>query len=139
MAELAPYDTGARLEPRPWVERVGDSWVTGSERLRDAFPDDFGRVDFDDDEAATLATVYVERTEASPSGIRYVLHVEADPDIVNVEREWPSPADELADLMLGAFPRQEIGDSVVTLIGLTELHGLLVETIRRARGEQSEK
>ncbi|MFT4284292.1 MAG: hypothetical protein QM598_05600 [Protaetiibacter sp.] len=82
MAELTPYDTGARLEPRTWVEDVGGSWVTGSERLRDAFPDDFGRVDFDDDEGATIATIYVERGPGSTPSYR--VHVEAHADAVTV-------------------------------------------------------
>ena len=50
-----PYDTGARLEPHPWV-RDG---ITGHEYQRPAEADDYGRVDFDDDEAATVLSVRV--------------------------------------------------------------------------------
>lgn len=135
-----PYNTGARLEPHAWVDQVAGSWVTGSERLRDAFPDDFGRVDFDDDESATYATVYVERSEPAPNGIRYVLHVEAAPDVVNVVREWPSTPEELASLMLAAFPQQPVDDHAAAVsIEIHDLHSLLVETVRRARGEEFDK
>lgn len=46
-ATLTPYDTGTRLEPQLWP-------------LNDE-PDRYGRVDFDDDEGATIASAYVQR------------------------------------------------------------------------------
>lgn len=54
---LTPYDTGERLEPRPWST--------------DGDPERYGRVDFDDDEGATVLSVHVERL---PSGA-CALHV----------------------------------------------------------------
>lgn len=73
---LTPYDTGARLEPKPWV-KDGD---TGNEYIRPAIPDDYGKVDFDDDEGATVLTVYVEK---SPHG--YVMHAQTfGPDTVGL-------------------------------------------------------
>lgn len=60
---LTPYDTGARLQPLPWRTRP--------ENLPDPKElDRYGRVDFDTEESATVATVYVER-----SGEGYTLHV----------------------------------------------------------------
>lgn len=50
-ATLTPYDIGARLEPQVWHT--------------DSDPDRYGRVDFDDDEGATIASAYVQRL---PSG-----------------------------------------------------------------------
>lgn len=47
--DLTPYDTGERAEPRPWP--------TGGNADRD----DFGKVDFDNDESRTLITLWVER------------------------------------------------------------------------------
>ncbi|KSU51573.1 hypothetical protein [Microbacterium enclense] len=44
---LTPYDTGDRLEPQLWP--LGED------------PDSYGRVDFDNDESATIFTAYVER------------------------------------------------------------------------------
>lgn len=48
---VTPYDTGERLEPRPWVSR---------ERPAQG-DDDFGRVDFDDEEGHTVVTIHVRR------------------------------------------------------------------------------
>lgn len=66
--QLTPYDTGYRLEPKVWV-RDGITSPDGLARL--AEDDDYGRVDFDDDEGGTVLTVYVERTARG-----YVLRVE---------------------------------------------------------------
>ncbi|MDR6868332.1 hypothetical protein J2Y69_002946 [Microbacterium resistens] len=55
---LGPYDTGVRLEPQLWP--VNDD------------PDRYGRVDFDDDEGATVLSAHVER-RADGS---HALHVE---------------------------------------------------------------
>lgn len=48
---LTHYDVGVRLEPHLWS--VNED------------PDRYGRVDFDDDEGATIASAYVQRL---PSG-----------------------------------------------------------------------
>lgn len=53
---LTPYDTADRLEPQLWP--VGED------------PDSYGRVDFDNDESATVLTAYVER-----EGDGYAMHV----------------------------------------------------------------
>ena len=53
---LTPYDRGTRLEPQLWP--LGDD------------PDSYGRVDFDNDESATVLTAYVER-----EGDGYAMHV----------------------------------------------------------------
>lgn len=51
---LTPYDRGERLEPKPWVVH----------RRPVVYPDEsYGRVDFDNDEAATVATLWIERRE----------------------------------------------------------------------------
>lgn len=61
--ELTPYDTGERAQPFVW-EHDGDS-------------DRYGMVDFDNDEGATIATVYVARSEIDGS---YVMHIEPNND-----------------------------------------------------------
>lgn len=48
---LTPYDTGQRLEPRPWLVQ------------HRATRDDFGKVDFDNEESATQAIVYIEKNQ----------------------------------------------------------------------------
>lgn len=69
--ELTPYDTGIRLEPQPWVKPSGSGWISGKENLRPSEPDDFGRVDFDDDSGCTIVTAYIERRD----GDVLVMHV----------------------------------------------------------------
>lgn len=61
MPELTPYDTGDRLEPHRWRERPDQ-------------PEDYGKVDFDNEESATVATVWIE---ATPMGT-YVLRMDTD-------------------------------------------------------------
>lgn len=61
---LNAYDTGYRLEPKPWP--------TGP----DVQPDNYGRVDFDDDESATLLTVRIQKTEAG-----YIARVDEHTDV----------------------------------------------------------
>ncbi len=56
---LTPYDTGARLEPQPWPP--------------DDDPDRYGRVDFDDDESATVLSVYAERLSDGTHALRVEL------------------------------------------------------------------
>lgn len=63
-----PYDSGERLEPMPWVK--GDVASPGGLPRR-VTPDDYGRVDFDNDEGATMLTAYVE---PDPTG-GYVMRV----------------------------------------------------------------
>lgn len=78
---LTPYDTGERLEPRLWVRGgtlVGPYEGTSRGPARD---DDFGKVDFENDESTTVVTVYIER-----SGEGYTLHVDGAPEDLAIER-----------------------------------------------------
>ncbi|MBN6754286.1 hypothetical protein JRG18_12330 [Kocuria palustris] len=68
-----PYDTGRRLEPIAWVH----DGVTGQSNLRRAVDDDYGRVDFDDSEAATLVTLWIE---CDDDGTHH-LHLNTDLDL----------------------------------------------------------
>lgn len=61
MRKPTPYDTGKRLEPVPWVK--GPS-------IEGYLPSNFGKVDFDDEESATVATLWMERNEDGS----YTLH-----------------------------------------------------------------
>lgn len=59
---LTPYDRGERLEPKPWVR----------ERKHVVYPDEeYGKVDFEDDESTTVCTVWIEK-----QGIGYVVHLQ---------------------------------------------------------------
>lgn len=57
--DLTPYDTGDRAEPTVWGLDGGDR-------------DRYGRVDFDDDEGSTVATIYLERNSDGD----YVVHID---------------------------------------------------------------
>jgi hypothetical protein len=63
MPRLTPYDTGHRAQPHVWPTGGG------------ADDDAFGKVDFDNDESATVATVYLELDDETGS---YVVHVSGD-------------------------------------------------------------
>jgi hypothetical protein len=77
--ELTPYDTGARLEPKTWVDAEG---VAGEETRRPATANDYGRVDFDEFDA-TAATVWME-----PDGLGgYVLHITAHTEGISIAVE----------------------------------------------------
>lgn len=61
---LTPYDTGRRHEAKPWIP-YGTT-------VTEATPaENFGKVDFDDDEGSTTAVVYLELGDDG----RYQLHV----------------------------------------------------------------
>ncbi|MFC5931527.1 hypothetical protein D6T64_04135 [Cryobacterium melibiosiphilum] len=83
--ELTPCDTGARFEPKTWVDAEG---VSGEETRRPATADDYGRVDFDEFDT-TAATVWME-----PDGLGgYVLHITAHTEGISiaVDGEYITP------------------------------------------------
>jgi hypothetical protein len=57
-ASLTPYDTGKRAEPKVWEARHRES------------ANDFGKVDFNNEEDFTIATLYIERDEDGTYAIR---------------------------------------------------------------------
>ncbi|MFF1880226.1 hypothetical protein ACFVVC_01990 [Pseudarthrobacter sp. NPDC058196] len=62
--KLSPYDTGARCEAKPWIPY--------GERVTEATPaENFGKVDFEDDEGSTVCVAYLERDKDGG----YTLHV----------------------------------------------------------------
>lgn len=66
---LTPYDTGAVCEPRPWID-------PNAPLSEPSDYDRFGRVDFEDDEGATVATVRVVRTQQNYQEHCYRLDVD---------------------------------------------------------------
>ncbi|MBT8162911.1 MULTISPECIES: hypothetical protein [Arthrobacter] len=68
MAEPTPYDTGARCEPKPWLPTSDVQQLA----LRNDLPDDFGKVDFDNDEGGTVCVAYVERNGDG----RFTVHIQ---------------------------------------------------------------
>ena len=79
---LTPYDTGERAQPMPWQKdrfEVKDTMKHGD-------PDDIGKVDFDDDEGATVATVVVERNDTG--GYTVVVFGDAERLTIKDDREY---------------------------------------------------
>lgn len=82
---LTPYDTGARLEPKPWpvatptaLDQISLDEIGLADEL-----DRFGNVDFENDESATLVTIHVSK---NPDGT-HTVHVipMTDEDEISVE------------------------------------------------------
>lgn len=66
MTDPSPYDTGARAEPKVWLPH--------GTKVDQATPaENFGKVDFDNDSAETLCTVYVEK---NPDG-SHTVHIQS--------------------------------------------------------------
>lgn len=78
---LTPFDNGTRLEPRPWVRKAGGTWFAGSDPVRRADDDDFGRVDFDNDEGGTVCVVYVEPIADPRGDDGYTVKIETVTDV----------------------------------------------------------
>ncbi|MFC4048333.1 hypothetical protein ACFOY4_01445 [Actinomadura syzygii] len=73
---LSPYDTGVRCEPK--------SWLPYGTAVTERTPvENFGKVDFEDEEGNTVCVAYVERGRDG----RYTVHVEplGDADAIAVE------------------------------------------------------
>lgn len=71
---LTPYDAGYRLEPKPWVK---EGTASPGGLPRQAVADDYGRVDFEDDEGATVFTAWFQKTESGG----YILRVDEHQDV----------------------------------------------------------
>lgn len=81
--ELTPFDTGARCEPKPWMEY-------GTPVSEQHPAEDFGKVDFDDDEGRTVAVAWVERQDDGTHRMRVQPLVEdAEFDVVV---DWDAPS-----------------------------------------------
>jgi hypothetical protein len=81
--DKTPYDKGERLEPLPWVPR--DPQLAGQH------PDgSFGKVDFDNEESATIATLYIEKDNDGSYALRgyaneelkVEIEIEEQPEII---------------------------------------------------------
>lgn len=73
MAELTPYDTGVRAEPKVWpLGAYQDDHPDG----RNGAFDSYGKVDFEDDSGEHLATIWLERNEHSGN---YVINIVRGP------------------------------------------------------------
>lgn len=66
-----PYETGMRLEPRPWVRSAEPAPMPRETTTGLTTADDFGWCDFDDAPGRTVLSLYIERRETG-----YVLHID---------------------------------------------------------------
>ena len=67
---LTPFDTGETLEPMPWPPRYSEPGGSAEDRA------DFGKVDFDNEEGATLYTVQIVKNDPVPStGELYTIRI----------------------------------------------------------------
>lgn len=78
---LTPYDTGARCEPKIWSHSTAVALAGATGRTLEDELDRFGRVDFENDESATMVTVHVESTE---TGHRIVIDSQIDPEDLEI-------------------------------------------------------
>lgn len=83
-----PYDTGQRLEPKLWVK----DGIAGSENPRPAQPDDYGRIDFEDDGGSTVFTAWMQKTHDG-----YILRIDEFSDVeLTIETSSDRQAREVA-------------------------------------------
>jgi hypothetical protein len=71
---LTPYDTGQRLEPMPWHVQARN--LPAPEEA-----DRYGKVDFDNEESVTIATLWIERRADGT----YAMHVQTTESIELVQ------------------------------------------------------
>jgi hypothetical protein len=86
LADRTPYDTGKRSEPKVWTKsHIEDD-------------DDYGKVDFENDEGGTLATLYIEKDEDGTYALRgdanepLKVEIETDEDPLDPVLIQPSEA-----------------------------------------------
>jgi hypothetical protein len=72
---LTPYDTGSRLEPKPWHVQPRNLPRDPAEAHR------YGKVDFDDDEGATRLTAHVARNKDEAYTLYAYVHDEEAPTV----------------------------------------------------------
>lgn len=75
---LTPYDAGDRLQPMPWH--------TQPLNLPDPEEADrYGKVDFDNDESSTVATLWIERGEDGSYTLKGYTN---EPLKIDIDNEW---------------------------------------------------
>lgn len=83
---LTPYDKGERMQPMPWVS-------PDPRRPEEHDFDRYGRVDFDNDESNTVATVWVSQ-ERGRITVHILGHTEIDRVLIETQGE-PEPTIEM--------------------------------------------
>ncbi|MFI9629238.1 hypothetical protein [Streptomyces sp. NPDC052042] len=96
-SKISPYDTGARCEPKPWIPY-------GTTVTKATPAEDFGKVDFEDDQGSIVCVMHVERRadgghvihvdpQCSDDEISVVLHLRSgDVGLGGVDADKPADA-----------------------------------------------
>lgn len=71
-SNLTPYDTGRRAEPKVWPTPTRDELAASEPIDRALLEARFGKVDFDNDESTTIASVWIDRDEHG----RGIIHIQ---------------------------------------------------------------
>lgn len=80
---LTPYDTGDRCEPKLWQpDAASVRFAMNHDETAD-----IGKVDFDDDEAHTVVTVYLARHDDGSHTVHVIPFVDEDELSVTVHSE----------------------------------------------------
>lgn len=88
MSNLTPYDTGDRATPILWVSGSSDFTAMAPDE-----DDAYGRVDFEDDEGATVATIHLSRRDDGG----YTVHIIPTFDDVSIDWHGDYLPDFLAE------------------------------------------
>lgn len=115
MSRRTPYDTGKRSEPKVWPRGVMED------------DGDYGKVDFENDEGGTIATLYIEQSDDRSS---YTLKgYTNEPLKVDIEQEDPQepqvywdqePDDERAEALALGHERSPYGVDTARIIDLRQ-------------------
>jgi hypothetical protein len=103
MRDLTPYDTGARLEPAVWV-------LPHIKRTAEHDLDAYGKVDLNNDEESTVATIYGERVEACYVLVVYSHHTDSE-----VRINLDADLDKIQARILGQITGQQY-DGIINAI-----------------------
>jgi len=76
---LTPYDTGKRAEPKVWPTPTRSELTSTPPIERALIEADYGKVDFENDEGTTVATVWIEGTADG-----YVVHIDMEDPRIEV-------------------------------------------------------
>lgn len=88
---LTPYDRGDRLVPIPWVQE-------DALRYRTRPAEDYGKVDFDDEESSTVVTAHIEKHDEGYTLHAYV-HAGTDVKVELIQDDKPAPVIQPAETL----------------------------------------
>ncbi|CAN7533909.1 MULTISPECIES: hypothetical protein [unclassified Microbacterium] len=124
---LTPYDTGSRAEPSTWTpsnSHLHSMPVDDRARILAHHGDDFGKVDFDNPEGQTIATVW-----ATPTDDGWTLHIHQHAAPLALAADT-SQLRELAGAALTAIEDAERSTEADTMDAVFEARDGAVDALR---------